>query len=342
MRYLLFLLSIIYGCVMVIRNLLFDYGVFKSYSYNIPIICIGNLSAGGTGKTPHIQHIITILKDKFNIAILSRGYGRDNSNLQYVNTSSNVQSVGDEPLQIKKNNPECLVLVEKNRNKGVKDIIKNHPQTEIILLDDGFQHRWLQAGLNIIITTFASPYYEDHHMPLGALRESRTEAARADVIIFSKSPNNIDSIKRDKMIKKLSLSEHQQAYFSNIEYSYIKSIKNNEQVNELHKKSITLVTGIANPNYLIQYLKEEGHNINHIKYSDHYNYNDNDITNILEQYNKDISTDKIILTTEKDAVKLRNYKDILDTANVYYICIEINFEQKQKFEKQILDYVNQN
>ena len=162
MRYLLFPLSFIYGSITAIRNLLFDYGIFKSQSYTIPIICIGNLSLGGTGKTPHTQYLLDLLKNNYKVAVLSRGYGRKNSNLQFVEITSNAFEVGDEPLQLKKNNPKCLVVVEKNRNKGVKQILNDFPETEVILLDDGYQHRWIKAGFNILITPFSSPYYKDY------------------------------------------------------------------------------------------------------------------------------------------------------------------------------------
>ena len=152
MRYLLFPLSFVYGSITAIRNLLFDYGIFKSKTYNIPIICIGNLSVGGTGKTPHTQYLINLLQNNYKVAVLSRGYGRKTSNLQIVESTSNPSEVGDEPLQLKQNNPDCLVLVEKNRNKGVKHILKEFPETEVILLDDGYQHRWIKAGL-----IFSSP-----------------------------------------------------------------------------------------------------------------------------------------------------------------------------------------
>ena len=159
--FLLIPLSFIYGSITSIRNLLFDYGIFKAKSHSIPIICIGNLSVGGTGKTPHTQYLFDLLKSNYNVALISRGYGSKTSSLQLVEINSNAFEVGDEPLQLKQNNPECLVLVEKNRNKAVQHILKHFPKTEIILLDDGYQHRWIKAGLNILVTSFSSPYYKD-------------------------------------------------------------------------------------------------------------------------------------------------------------------------------------
>jgi len=342
MRYLLFPFSITYSCITAFRNLLFDYGIFKSKTYNIPIICIGNLSVGGTGKTPHTQYIINLLKSKYQVAILSRGYGRKGSTLQYVKETSKVSLVGDEPLQLKQNNPNCLVVVEKIRNKGVQQILKDYPETKVILLDDGYQHRWIKSGINILITPYSSPYYKDYHMPVGNLRESKKGAERADAIIFSKTPENSNPTQRKGMIEQLHLFAHQQAYFSRINYSTWKCIKTNKEFNPNEKESITLVSGIVNCDPLVQYLQEKGHTVNHVKFADHHNYNSNDIDNILKQYNKDSSTKKLILTTEKDATKLRAFEGKFNKVSAYYIPIEIDFEQKERFDKQILDYVAQN
>ena len=342
MRYLLFPFSFIYGSITAMRNLLFDYGISKSQSYTIPIICIGNLSVGGTGKTPHTQYLLDLLKNNYKVAVLSRGYGRKNSNLQFVETTSNATKVGDEPLQLKQNNPECLVVVEKNRNKGVKQILKDFPETEVILLDDGYQHRWIKAGFNILITPFSSPYYKDYLMPVGKLRESKKGVSRANAVIFSKTPENTNPILKKGMLERLHLFAHQEAYFSGIEYHKFKCISNNTELEENNPYNITLVSGIANTNPLIKYLEEKGHSINHLKYSDHHNYSSNDIDTILAEYNADKSIKKLILTTEKDATKLKQFLPHFKDVNFYYIPIEIKIDQSEKFKNQILDYVEKN
>jgi tetraacyldisaccharide 4'-kinase len=342
MRYLLFPFSFIYGSITAMRNLLFDYGIFKSQSYTIPIICIGNLSVGGTGKTPHTQYLLDLLKNNYKVAVLSRGYGRKNSNLQFVETTSNATKVGDEPLQLKQNNPECLVVVEKNRNKGVKKILNDFPETEVILLDDGYQHRWIKAGFNILITPFSSPYYKDYLMPVGKLRESKKGVSRANAVIFSKTPENTNPTLKKGMLERLHLFAHQEAYFSGIQYHRFKCINNNTELEENNPYSITLVSGIANANPLIKYLEEKGHSINHLKYSDHHNYSSNDIDTILAEYNADKSIKKLILTTEKDATKLKQFLPHFKDVNFYYIPIEIKIDQSKKFKNQILDYVEKN
>jgi len=342
MRYLLFPLSFIYGSITSMRNLLFDYGIFKAKSHPIPIICIGNLSVGGTGKTPHTQYLLDLLKNNYKVAVLSRGYGRKTSSLQLVEINSNAIEIGDEPLQLKQNNPECLVVVEKNRNKGVQHILKHFPKTDIILLDDGYQHRWIKAGFNILITPFSSPYYKDYLMPVGKLRESKKGVTRANAVIFSKTPENTNPTLKKGMLERLHLFAHQKAYFSAIEYHKFKCISNNTELEENNPYSITLVSGIANASPLIKYLKEKGHSINHIKYADHHNYTSNDIDNILAKYNGEKSTKKLILTTEKDATKLKQFLPQFKDVNFYYIPIEIRIDQSEKFKKQILDYVEKN
>jgi len=342
MRYLLFPLSFIYGSITSIRNLLFNYGILKTKSHPIPIICIGNLSAGGTGKTPHTQYLLDLLNNNYTVAVLSRGYGRKNSSLQLVEINSNAVEIGDEPLQLKQNNPECLVVVEKNRNKGVQHILKYFPKTDIILLDDGYQHRWIKAGFNILITPFSSPYYKDRLMPVGKLREGKKGVRRANAVIFSKTPENTNPTLKKGMLDRLHLFAHQKAYFSVIEYHKFRCISNNTELEGNNRYSITLVSGIANANPLIKYLKEKGHSINHLKYSDHHNYTRNDIDTILAKYNAEKNTKKLILTTEKDATKLKQFLPHFKDVNFYYIPIEIKIEQSEKFKKQILDYVEKN
>lgn len=340
--FLLIPLSFIYGSITAIRNLLFDYGIFKSVSHNIPIICIGNLSLGGTGKTPHTQYIINLLKTNYKVAILSRGYGRKTSNLQIVESTSKPSEVGDEPLQLKHNNPYCLVAVEKNRNKGVKKILKDFPETNVILLDDGYQHRWIKAGFNILITHYASPYFKDSLIPIGNLRESKKGAERANAIVFSKTPKYINPTLKKVMLERLHLFEHQKAYFSHINYCTWRCISTNKKFTSDQKHSITLVSGIVNPKPLVEQLENKGHTINQITFKDHHSYTIYDAQKILAKYNADESAKKLILTTEKDATKLRELLAHFEDANFYYIPIDIAFSEQEIFDRQILNYVAKN
>jgi len=341
-RVILFIISAIYGTIILIRNLLFDYGILKSTTYNIPIICVGNLSMGGTGKTPHIMYIAKFLSNRYKVGILSRGYGRKSSGFSYVELDSSVSKIGDEPLQIKQNCPYCIIAVNEDRNIGVKKIISDHPKIDVILLDDGFQHRKIKAGLNILVTPFYYPYTNNKLTPLGTLREHINEAKRADIILISKTPEKTKQDEKNRILKKLNLLEHQEEYFSSVRYQKYKSLKDNTEINNEHEYSITLVCGIANPNPLVDHLQSQGKKINLIKFTDHYNYTLKDIEKILSVHKHNKSTKKLILTTEKDAVKLKRFLPNLNQEHIYYIPIKVVLNKNDKFEKQLLNYVKRN
>ena len=340
MRFLLYSLSFIYGTIIKLRNSLFNHGILKATKHNIPIICIGNLSVGGSGKTPHTNYIAKLLSKKYKIAILSRGYGRKSSGFNYVNLDSNPILIGDEPLQLKLNNPNCIVAVNNDRNKGVKKILNDKPNTNIVLLDDGFQHRKIQASLNIITTPFYKPFINDKLLPLGRLREPASEAKRSDIILITNTPYNINDYEKKKLKEKLNLKTHQTIYFSSITYEKYKCINNNTELKNENEYTITLVTGIANSNPLKHYLEEKGRKVNLIKFPDHHNYKLKDIKKILLIHNNEKSSKKLILTTEKDATKLRRFLPNF-SQKIYYIAIKVKIDKNQKFNKQVLDHVRE-
>ena len=342
MRLILYPISIIYGIIMQIRNLLFDYEILSSETHKIPIICIGNISLGGSGKTPHTDYIAKLLSQKYQVAILSRGYKRKTSVFYYVRENSFTSTVGDEPLQLKKNNPDCIVAVDRDRNKGVNRILNDHPKTNVILLDDGFQHRRIKAGMNIILTPFQNPFIKDKIMPLGTLRESAKAAKRADIIVISRTPESIKSVTKKETKEKLNLKIHQKAYFSSIRYDKYKCINNDTELKNEKDYSITLVSGIADPQHLIKHLIQQKRKVNLVKFPDHHQYKLQDIKKILLIHRQDKSRKKLILTTEKDATKLREFSTYLNRENIYYIPIKIIIDNKERFEKKILDYVKKN
>ena len=339
MRIILYSLSIIYGMIINFKNYLFDCRILESKTHNIPIICIGNLSVGGSGKTPHTDYIAKLLSPNYKVAILSRGYGRKSSGFNYVELGSTVNAVGDEPIQLKRNNPNCIVAVNNNRNKGVEKMLIDYPGTNIILLDDGFQHRKIKAGLNIIVTPFYKLFIKDNLLPLGTLREPKNEATRADIILVSKTPEDIKPTEKKRVIESLNLKVKQKVYFSSIRYQKYKCVKSNTELENEQDYSITLVSGIANPTPLINYLEKGKVMVNLIKFADHHNYTLKDIENILLVHNRNRSAKKLILTTEKDAVKLRQFLTNFNGVRVYYIPIDVVINDKKIFEKQLLDYV---
>ena len=341
MRLLLYPFSLLYAIITNLRNLLFDMGVFPSKTFEIPIICIGNLSVGGTGKTPLTAYIISVLEGK-NMAVLSRGYGRKTSGYQEVRIESTAENVGDEPLWLKQKHTNSMVVVDENRKRGIENIIKNHPEIEVILLDDGFQHRRVNAGFNILITDYHLPYYKDYLLPMGALRESKESSKRADIIVVSKAPKLINPTEKKGIILQLGIFITQQCYFSHINYKDWRCLTTNKDLLVDEKYSITLVTGIANPTPLIKKLENDGHAVSLMQFADHHNYSKIDIEGILKNYTQDNSAKKLILTTEKDAVKLRDFEKDFGDENVYFAPIETVFEEKENFEKQILNYVTEN
>lgn len=290
---LLYPLAVIYGLLVYLRNKLFDFGILKQKSFNIPIISIGNISLGGTGKTPHIEYFINKYKDSRKIAVISRGYGRKSKGFHYVNFNDDASNTGDEPLQVKYKFPEITVAVCEKRNIAAKQILSDYPQTDLILLDDGFQHRYINRSLNILLTPYQKPFWKDCVVPCGTLREFKNGYKRADIIIITKCPT----------IKTLKLPVHllnKTLLFSEIMYDNPKIHKGR------FSKKIVLVTGIANDTLFIDYLKNEHYEIlYHFKFADHYNYLQTDIDKI----NKKVldNQNSMIMTTEKDFFRLKNY-----------------------------------
>lgn len=337
---------------MLCRNKLYDIGFFTSASFTIPIISVGNLSMGGTGKTPHIEYLIRLLKPEFYIATLSRGYGRKTKDFLLADTQSTANDIGDEPLQFKKKFPKMPVVVDEKRVRGVKKILELFPSIQGVLLDDAFQHRSIKPGLSIVLTDFNKLYIDDHVVPSGTLREFPSGIKRADIIIVSKCPHIPLLIERKGIVDKLNLLPHQKIYFTTISYGELVPLNNKDAT--LFSKSyyfeknysILLVTGIADVKPLEYYLKEQTKTIETINFSDHHQFTQNDLKAIETKFNGLSAINKIIITTEKDAMRLRD-KNLLSTLiniPIFYIPIEIKFcdEGEKDFNNYILQYVRSN
>ncbi len=342
MRVIIYPISWIYGLIITIRNMLFDLKILKSTKYDIPIICVGNISVGGTGKTPHVKHLIHILKNK-NICVISRGYGSKNKGLRIVENTSSYLDVGDEPLEIKKEFSNCIVIVCSNRRFGINYIKKNYPKTDVIIMDDGFQHRWVKAGLYIILNDYNNHTYNDKILPLGRLREFTKGLSRADIIITTKCPEEIDIKEKEKIIQKLHITENQKSFFSRINYQIIESIFDNKKTIQLSKElDVLLITSIAKPDLLVNKIDEEVKSFTYLRFKDHHIYTQKDINHILDKFNKIKSDKSVILTTEKDKVKLENFNIDLKDIDIYFIPINIIIDNKKEFKKEILQYVESN
>jgi tetraacyldisaccharide 4'-kinase len=319
-----------YYLVTCLRNILYDIGVKKSKSFDFPLICVGNLSVGGTGKTPMIEYLIQLLKDEFTVATLSRGYKRKSKGFQIGKESVTAEILGDEPFQFySKFKNDIKVAVDSDRVNGINSLLglKNKPQ--IILLDDAFQHRKVKAGFNILLTTFDNLYTEDYLLPAGNLRESISGAKRADAIVITKCPNGLNEIEKDSIIKKIKPKKYQAIFFSSIQYSdSVKSIKEELKVSAIN--DFALVTGIANAKPLVEYLKNKNLKFEHLNYQDHYNFSTSDIEKLCKL--------KMVITTEKDFVRLQSFKALQD--KLFYLPIKVQIDESEKFNSLIKQFIN--
>lgn len=312
LRLLLFPFSIIYWLITSLRNIFFNLNCLKSHRYDLPIICVGNLSTGGTGKSPMIEFLIRVFKNNYQLGVVSRGYKRKTKGYWEVFTNQTAFEVGDEPLQIKRKFPEVVVAVSEKRKIGIEKI-KN--RVDVILLDDAFQHRSVMPSFSILLTSFGDLYINDFILPAGNLRESRRGAKRADVIVVTKCPKNLNEAEMQQIEQKLNLKPNQKCYFSTISYaSEIQWEYGSKPLSFLSDISFTLVTGIANPAPLVEYLKQKNLNFTHKSFSDHHEFKPWEI--------KELDQHKLILTTEKDFVRLQPF---LRKANLYYLPISVSF-----------------
>ena len=327
-----------------VRNLFYNIGMMRSSSFKIPIINVGNLSVGGTGKSPHIMYLIDLLKDEKLIATLSRGYGRKTKGFLIANYSSKVYDIGDEPMQFfQRFKNRILIAVCEDRAFGAQKLI-DHYNAEAILLDDAYQHRGIKAGFNILLTDYNNPYYKDFLLPAGDLRESRSGVRRADIIIVTKRPDRISEEKHKEISKKINLKSHQQLFFSKIVYDnkLIGKLDNVEK-STWKNLNVILVTGIAKTDGLVKFAEENFANVLHLEYPDHHNFSQSEIEYIYKRYEDTEGRkrfDKIIMTTEKDYMRLMEESMIKD--DLYYIPISIDINDKEKFNQTILEYVGQN
>lgn len=336
-RFLLFPFAILYDAVTSVRNLLFEVGFFKSTSFQIPVISVGNLSVGGTGKTPQIEYLIRLLSIGKRLAILSRGYKRNTTGFLSVNTTHTAKDVGDEPLQYFKKFKNLQVAVDENRVHGIEQLLASKYPPEIILLDDAFQHRKVTAGFSIVLTKYDDLFVDDFLLPTGNLRESRRGAKRADTLIVTKCPEEISNEEREQLTKKIRKYFQKSIFFSTIGYASVLKSNQNQEIllSELLLYDILLVTGIANSSPLVSYLESKKCRVQHLNFPDHYQFKDKDLQKIKNQFTAISSEKKMILTTEKDFVRLSEKIDLL-----YFIAIETKLlSSKEEFDSQIKSYV---
>ncbi|WP_298370762.1 tetraacyldisaccharide 4'-kinase [uncultured Lutibacter sp.] len=329
--------SFLYDFITSIRNVLYDKHVFNSTKFETPVIVVGNLSVGGTGKTPQIEYLIRLLKADCKLAVLSRGYKRKSKGFIIADEKSNSDLIGDEPFQYYKKFENVIIAVDSDRTNGINQLENLNNPPDVVLLDDAFQHRKVEGGLNILLTPYNDLYIDDSLLPAGNLRENTSGAKRAQIIIVTKCPNSLSEVEQFQIAKKLKPTLYQTVFFTTISYS--DEIKGSSKflIKELKEKEVVLVTGIANPTPLLDYLHNMDVRFTHLKYPDHYNFNEDDLKTISEKFDAVVSKNKLLLTTEKDYVRIFDKIE-----NLHYISIKTEFlNHSNDFNKIIKRYVEQ-
>lgn len=334
-----------YSWITATRNRLFDCGLIKSHLFSIPTICIGNISVGGTGKTPHTEYLVRLLKEKFHTAVLSRGYGRKSKGYILADEKTPMSIIGDEPFQIKsKFKHDINVAVCEKRVIGIEKLTKDAKETEVILLDDAFQHRHVKAGLNILLIDSSHPIWQDCILPFGRMRESENGIRRADIAIITKCKNLTEKEQNfcRNHIKKI---KNIPVFFSGMRYGELYPLDGCSKKEISRKTDVLLVTGIAHPESLIEKVESTCGKVSVMRYADHHNFTENDFKDIENRYNNLKSDNKIIITTEKDATRILQHTDIANVIKGSIQILPIDIEilnDTELFNKIILDYVTEN
>ena len=343
-------LSWLYGLGVGFRNFLFETGILKSQTYATPVISVGNITVGGTGKTPHVEYLIRLLKDKTNLAVLSRGYKRKSSGFVLADNNTTIYDIGDEPFQMKQKFPDIIVAVDKKRTRGISRLIKGEAgkDIDVILLDDAFQHRYVTPGINILLVDYHRLIIYDELLPSGRLREGAGSKNRADIVIITKCPVNMKPMEFRVLTKAMALYPYQQLYFSTYTYEGLERLDGQEctgGLESLADKHVLLVTGIASPEQMKLDLQSYAKDIRPLAFADHHQFKEKDIRLINETFSE-LPSPKCIITTEKDAVRLRTIEGLSDEVLQHFyvlpIRIKLMLDQEKSFNKHIIDYVRKN
>jgi tetraacyldisaccharide 4'-kinase len=342
-RILLFPFSILYGLAVWIRNRLFDSNILKAASFNLPIICVGNLSAGGTGKSPLVEFLIRLLKNRWQIAVLSRGYKRKTKGYALATSTTTALEIGDEPMLFHIKFPDVAIAVGEQRIVAIPQILHDRPRTGAIILDDAFQHRSVKAGFNILLTDYSNLYTRDWFLPTGDLRDEKGSYRRAQVLIVTKCPPDLPEAEREDIRKELKPLAHHKVFFTSIRYGIPYHIISRRPMPLQPGMEVLLVSGIANPGPLKNYLQDAVDAYYEISYRDHHIYSIDDWKEIKKRYENIAAGRKIILTTEKDAVRLTKFAQELQEFPVYVLPIDIQFlfNQEQSFTDLIIKFITE-
>lgn len=340
-RILLLPFALLYWLGIGIRNWFFDKNIFKSAGFGLPLICVGNLSVGGTGKSPMVEYLVLNLKDKFSVATLSRGYKRKTKGYALANESTTALEIGDEPMQFHLKFPEVPVAVGEERIVAIPQLLHDRPETEAIILDDAFQHRAIKAGLNILLTDYNNLFTRDFYLPTGDLRDLKSSYKRAEIILVTKCKPDLTEAEKQKLIKEIVPLPKQQIFFTAIEYGQMYHISSSKIFVPDPKTEVLLVTGIANPKPLKRMLEEHSSSYHMLQYPDHHIFTIDDLDEIKQKFKKIETANKIILTTEKDAVRLVKFTNEIAELPLYVIPVrhQFLFEEGSDFNKSVTDFI---
>jgi len=340
-KILLWLASRLYGLIVAVRNRLYDFGILKSHSFTVPVICVGNITVGGTGKTPHVIWLAGKLSEIMRVAVLSRGYLRKSRGFRMVSPDDNTVSVGDEPLLMKQSLPAAMVSVDRDRVHGIREIMRREPSVKTVILDDGFQHRAAKAGLNILLTDWHRLMTRDRLLPLGRLRESLKEMRRAAIIIVTKTPREIPAEEMTNIRDELGAGETRNVYFTTLDYDRPYALTGSGHAEITSSTSVLLVTGIADPSPMLKYLSGMTSRITSLSFSDHHRYTSKDIAMITRAFDMLEGDTKIIITTAKDAVRLKEMTIIADHVREAMYCLPVKVQfisDEDKFLNKVYQY----
>jgi len=340
LRKILYPFSLLYGLITSLRNEAFDRGILPSTSFEIPVIAVGNLNMGGTGKSPMIEYLVRMFLESTQVAVLSRGYGRKTKGFYLANESSSAADLGDEPYQFYRKFRKLIVAVDEERVRGMENLLKSKPKPDLVLLDDAFQHRYVKAGYYILLTSYDHLYTDDMVLPAGDLRERRIGARRADIIVVTKCPKDISEEKQRTIVQKIQPMPNQEVFFSAIDYDeYVIRGNDTYPLKEFISSKVLLVTGIANPNPLKNYLEGLQIDFHHLKFDDHQFIGEKELQRVSDRFTSIGDGDKVILTTEKDYV--RSFLNV--ELPVYYLPIKTEIiKDSKKFNDLIKNYVRKN
>ena len=341
-RVLLLPFALLYWLGIGIRNWMYDKNILKSASFGLPLICIGNLSVGGTGKSPMVEYLVVKLKDKFKVATLSRGYKRKTKGYALANENATALEIGDEPMQFHLKFPDVPVAVGEQRIVAIPQLLHDKPETQAIILDDAFQHRSIKAGLNIILTDYNNLFTRDFYLPTGDLRDLKSSYKRAEVIVVTKCKPDLTEAEKQQVIKEISPLPQQQIFFTAIEYGQLYHITDNRESVLDSKTEVLLVTGIANPRPLKKMLEKHSNTYHMLQYADHHIFTIDDLNDIKKRFENIETTNKIILTTEKDAVRLVKFSSEVAELPLYVIPVRHRFlfEEGNRFDTMVMDFIH--